>query len=95
MELCVPEDFKNDALNLISRPGFFANLPPMKGAIKAVKEMESEGLNLLIVTAPLKGLVGRNCMQDKVAWVEKHLGESWVDKVIFCQDKVITCFYRK
>ena len=50
--------------------------------------MESKGLNLLIVMAPLKGLVGRNCMQDKVAWIEKHLGENWVDKVI-------TCFYRK
>jgi hypothetical protein len=58
------------------------------GALDAVREMESDGLNVLFVTAPLKGPLGRSCVQDKMKWVETHLGPAWLDRVIFCQDKV-------
>jgi hypothetical protein len=50
--------------------------------------MESDGLTVLLVSAPLKGRLGRHCMQDKMRWVEKHLGPLWLDRVVFCQDKV-------
>ena len=50
--------------------------------------MESDGLKVLFVTAPLKGALGRSCVQDKLLWVETHLGPQWLDRVIFCQDKV-------
>ena len=53
-----------------------------------MREMESDGLAVLLVSAPLKGRLGRHCMQDKMRWVEKHLGPLWLDRVVFCQDKV-------
>ncbi len=58
----------------------------MEGALKAIQEMESEGLQLYLCTSPVKGSV--YCAQEKLNWIVEHLGEEWLDKAILCQDKV-------
>ena len=58
------------------------------------KEMESKGLNLLIVMAPLKGLVGRKCTYAGGLGREAFGGELGRQSYL-CQDKVITCCCRK
>jgi 5'-nucleotidase len=85
MELCVPPEFKKQAEDLMNGEDFFFNLPPMEGSLKAVREMEEEGLNVFLCTSPLK--LSMYCAQDKINWVNKHLGESWLNKIIICQDK--------
>lgn len=61
----------------------------MEGALKAIHEMESEGLQLYLCTSPVKGSV--YCAQEKLNWIVEHLGEEWLDKAILCQDKVKHC----
>lgn len=58
----------------------------MDGALKAIQEMESEGLQLYLCTSPVKGSL--YCAQEKLNWIIEHLGEEWLDRAILCQDKV-------
>lgn len=51
----------------LSRPGFFADLKPIPGAIEALERL-SHRLELVVVTAsPASG------MRDKADWVKRHL----------------------
>jgi glycosyltransferase involved in cell wall biosynthesis/5'(3')-deoxyribonucleotidase len=90
MEDCLMDmTLRKEALQLIAQPGFFENLAPMQGALEAVKEMEEEGWQLYICSAPIKH--SPHCAQEKINWITKHLGEEWVDRIILCQDKVSCC----
>jgi 5'-nucleotidase len=72
MEDCVAPELKNAALAVMSQPGFFRDLPPMEGAVRAVEEMIERGFSVLICTSPLP--CNPTCPQDKIAWVRQHLG---------------------
>lgn len=85
MEKCLDADREDECLQLIHSENFFLNLPPMEGAIQAVKEMEAEGLQVFICTSPLKASMF--CAYEKIEWVREHLGEEWIDKIIICQNK--------
>eukprot|EP00599_Poterioochromonas_sp_BG-1_P008745 CAMPEP_0173153570 /NCGR_PEP_ID=MMETSP1105-20130129/12939_1 /TAXON_ID=2985 /ORGANISM="Ochromonas sp., Strain BG-1" /LENGTH=635 /DNA_ID=CAMNT_0014069531 /DNA_START=1 /DNA_END=1908 /DNA_ORIENTATION=- len=85
MEKCVPESYQKEAELLFHQSGFFLNLPWMEGAQQAIQEMKQEGLQVYLCTSPL--VTSKYCAQEKLEWVRIHLGESWVDKVILCQDK--------
>lgn len=96
MEECVNEECRAATLQFMSKKGFFADLPPMDGAIKAVQEMTRDGLRILICTSPLRGAATAQCIEDKQSWVKQHLGEEWLDLMVYCQDKVAilkpTCY---
>ena len=85
MEHCVPPENFQDAMDIILSPNFFAQLPLMKGALQALNEMERYGFKLKICTAPL--YASDYCCQDKVKWVKKNLGESWLSRLVMCSDK--------
>lgn len=85
MEKCVPAEFEKEATQLFHQKGFFLNLPWMEGAKQALHEMEAAGLQIFLCTSPIR--TSRYCAQEKMEWVRKHLGESWLDRLILCQDK--------
>ena len=66
--------------------GFFANLPPMKGALEALQQMEKLNFNVYICTSPL--LSSSYCAQEKILWIKHHLGEAWLSRLIMTSDKV-------
>jgi 5'-nucleotidase len=72
MEDCVKPELRKAALAVMSQPGFFRDLPPMEGAVKAVEEMIERGFSVLICTSPLP--CNPTCPQDKIEWVRTHLG---------------------
>jgi len=72
MEECVLPELRDAAIAVMSQPGFFRDLPPMEGAIKAVEELVERGFAVLICTSPLP--CNPTCPQDKIEWVRKHLG---------------------
>lgn len=85
MERCVGDDHRDEALQLCCSQGFFEGLPPMEGSLQAMEDMEKEGLQVYIVTAPM--MTSLHCAQEKINWVRKHLGERWLDKLVLCTDK--------
>jgi 5'-nucleotidase len=86
MQECVPTEFKQEAIYISRSPGFFATLPPMEGAIEAIKALaDIPGFNVLICTSPL--LSNPTCVQDKFSWVRSHLGPDWVERIVLTRDK--------
>lgn len=51
----------------LNRPGFFADLQPLPGAVETLQSL-SETLELIVVTASPK-----EAMADKTRWVRRHL----------------------
>jgi len=72
MEDCVAPELREAAITVMSQPGFFRDLPPMEGAVRAVEEMIERGFSVLICTSPLPS--NPTCPQDKIEWVRRHLG---------------------
>jgi 5'-nucleotidase len=72
MEECVDPELRDAAVAVMSQPGFFRDLPPMEGAVKAVEDMIERGFSVLICTSPLP--CNPTCPQDKIEWVRRHLG---------------------
>lgn len=62
-------------------------LDPIPGAIEAVQSMREYGHEVMICTSPW--LSNPSCLNDKIDWVCKHLGEGWEDRVIITKDKTI------
>jgi 5'-nucleotidase len=87
IEDCVEPSLKAEAKAIFHKEGFFRDLPPMPGAIDALKAMEAKGLNLQICTSPI--LTSVCCVQEKLEWVLHHLGESWLKRIVITADKTV------
>lgn len=74
--------------DIIESPGFFENLPPIEGAVEALRAIDAlPGVSVFICTSPLTFY--DYVLREKCAWVEKHLGKSWVKKIVLTKDKTI------
>ena len=71
--------------DIYTRPGFFATLPPIAGAVEALHTLLAHGLDVHICTAPISDY--QNCVAEKFMWVEQHLGREWVSRIILTKDK--------
>ncbi|KAL4240059.1 5'(3')-deoxyribonucleotidase [Mactra antiquata] len=77
-----------NCVNVHNCKGFFKNLPEIPGSIEAVKELsQMENVDVFLCTSPLNYY--KYCMQEKYAWVEKHLGKNWLEKIIITKDKTV------
>lgn len=66
--------------------GFFRDLPPIPGALEAVREMLAEGIDVRICTAPVST---GHCLAEKFEWVERYLGREAARKMILAKDKTL------
>ncbi len=77
--------FKDELRAIYASQGFFGHLPPITGAIEALKELLQAGHDVRICTAPINAY--RHCVTEKFMWVEKHLGYDWTHRIILTKDK--------
>jgi 5'-nucleotidase len=89
MERCIPEDAATqaDAHRLMLSAGFFRNLAPFPGAVRAAKAMRAAGYEVFLCTIPLPD--SRHCVQETLDWVGEHLGDDWRDRVIVTNNKFL------
>jgi 5'-nucleotidase len=69
---------------VMAEPGFYAELEPMPGAIDALVQMAEE-FEVFICTSPWAA--NPTCVQDKLDWVGRYLGNDWRSRVIVTNDK--------
>jgi len=74
----------NEELFPQSRIGFFAYLPPIEGAIEAMKLMQ-EKHEMYICSRP--SFPNVNCYTEKAVWIRKHLGYEMQKKLMLMPDK--------
>ncbi|XP_042198447.1 5'(3')-deoxyribonucleotidase, mitochondrial [Callorhinchus milii] len=74
--------------NIYGSPNFFLDLVPIPGAVEAMQEMFSlNETEVFICTSPI--LKYEYCVKEKYAWVEKHLGPQFVQRLVMSRDKTI------
>jgi 5'-nucleotidase len=74
--------------DIMREPGFFRSMPPIPGAIDAIKEMaEMESVQVFICTAPISEPF--NCVPEKYEWVNHYLGKDWMMRIILTHDKTL------
>ncbi len=73
--------------------GFYLDLPVIAGAVAALEEMRAAGHQVFLCTSPLTGSPW--CVPEKLAWVERHLGGAWLDRVIIAKDKTLVGDWRQ
>lgn len=80
-----PNEYHQLIHDIICSEGFFLHMNPKDGAIKAIGELIDNGFQVRLCTSPhSKSLY---CIDEKKKWVEKYLGQSFVDEMIFAHDK--------
>lgn len=77
--------YREQIYEIFSSEGFFANLPPIAGAIDALHELLAVGHDVRICTAPITAY--RHCVAEKFMWVERYLGKEWINRIILTKDK--------
>jgi 5'(3')-deoxyribonucleotidase len=69
-----------------SQYGFFADLPPIEGAIETVKSLIlDERYDPYILTAPSE--LNPSSYTEKRVWIERYFGIGFVSKLIICSNK--------
>lgn len=82
-----PLEMRATIRNAYTECNFFRNLPPIEGYVEALHKMLENGLEVFICSSPLSAYT--NCVPEKFAWVEHHLGPKWVSRVVLTKDKTI------
>ena len=82
-----PEHLRATVEEIYTSPGFFRSLPPIPGAVDAVRELVNLGHDVRICTSPLNQY--RHCVPEKYEWVEHHLGPEFVARMIVTKDKTL------
>lgn len=88
-EECYGDEWCKEVAKLSDEEGFFRNLSPVEGAVKALNEMTEYDLRVFICTAPKKFHNNPHCAQEKYQWVDRYLGSKWVEKVVLTRDKTL------
>ncbi len=83
----MPEDCGELIREIITTEGFLKSLPEIPGGVDAVHQMKEMGHEVFICTSPFKTY--KHCVTEKYAWVEEHLGSTWIEKLILTNDKTL------
>ena len=67
-------------------PGFFLDLQPLPGMVRALKGLKKAGHELHIASTPH---VRGTCAQDKLAWVDEHIPFIGARNTILVRDKTM------
>lgn len=70
---------------VLDEPGFFAGMLPVEGALAAIQEMLTAGIDVALCTSPW--LSNPTCASDKLQWVERHLGPGMAESTVITRDK--------
>jgi 5'-nucleotidase len=88
-EDCFPHYMRDQVAKLSDRKGFYQNLKPIPGGVEALLEMRGLGYEVFICTTPKKFYHNQDCVYEKHAWVMKHLGKEWTERIILTRDKTL------
>lgn len=93
VDKCYPDEWKETVASLSDAPNFYNSIPPIEGAVAAMKEVqalvESGDIDAFVLTAPSLTSDNFCCHSEKIQWVDKHLGSFWTKRVVISKDKTL------
>jgi 5'(3')-deoxyribonucleotidase len=84
VHLAVPSEVGTRVYSIIDRDGFFRGLPPLPGAIAALRDLQKAGHDVVICSAPARNPVSA---ADKIVWCKQHLPFISTNDVIITKAK--------
>jgi len=82
-----PPELKHLVREIYCAPGFYRNLPLIKGGKEAIQEMKQKEHDVFLCTSPLSSY--ENCVLEKYEWVDERLGRDWAKRLIVTKDKTL------
>lgn len=82
-----PEEHRTVIRQIITKPGFFLNLPPLPSALVGIRQLSSMRHHVFICTTSITEF--QHCVDEKFLWVESNLGAHWTKKIIITPDKTL------
>ena len=82
-----PEQFHEKIHDICHSKNFIFSLDPAPGGIDAVHTMLSAGHDVRFCTSYL--FEYEFCVMEKYAWIEKHFGNDFIEKLIITRDKTL------
>src|SRR4030095_958039 len=83
-----PQEYKQIIQDIYHSPGFYRNLPPIDGALDAMKEIRQQYEYVFLCSSPMIPAY-QNCVLEKYHWVLDKLGNDWINNIILTSDKTI------
>lgn len=84
--------WKNELSVTSHSKGLYSSLELIPGALEALKDIENNCLHFIepfLCSTPDVKYEDQMCFTEKAAWVEKHLGSFWTERLILTQDKTV------
>jgi 5'(3')-deoxyribonucleotidase len=81
----VPSGHRQWVLEMMHEPGFFANIPPMAGALEAMERL-CRRHRVYIVSAATET---PGPFHDKMDWIAGHLPRFPTQRIVFCGEKSV------
>lgn len=81
-----PQEFWHIIDQIFAEEGFYTDLAPIPGAIRAAKMLLSEGHDVRICTSPSNYIY---CPNEKCRWIIEHMGKDFENRIIITNDKTI------
>lgn len=82
---------KEEASKIIIDPQLFYMMPPIKGAIEGMHELQRKaeqiGTSVYICTAP--HVFNKDSYKAKAEWVHSFLGHDWAERLLIVRDKTV------
>lgn len=82
-----PEQFHQKIHDICHAKNFILNLEPVSGGIDAVRAFLEAGHDVRFCTSYLFNY--KFCVVEKYAWIEKHFGIDFIEKIIITRDKTL------
>lgn len=79
-----PEHERDFVTQVHRSKGFYRNLPPNPTALSVLRTLDNMGVDMILLTAPE---VHVSCGQEKMEWIEEHLGPTWIPRAHIGRDK--------
>jgi len=80
-----PAQWRDEARAILEKRGFIAGLPPVDGAVQAIKALRSLGQDIRIYASPLDPLEHAESAQREC--VARHLGQAAAETMIMTNDR--------
>jgi 5'-nucleotidase len=81
----VPAEHKHWAAEIFNEPGFFADIPPMPGALEAMERLcQSHRVFIASAATEFPG-----SFREKMDWLARYLPQIPVPRIVFCGEKSV------
>ena len=92
VEEAYPSEYHRDLLAITRTDDFYETLEPIAGAVDVLYDIQTNCLDFIdpyICTSPDLDFEDLDCHSQKARWVDGHLGNFWLKRMILTKDKTL------